>query len=163
MGCGPQETFRACADIAIGESDPDNSFNQIFAQTKKTPVQVPQFLNQKFTAVPESVHQSNLNNKKSFTLPIITNEIKRKKPDYVESVNENTLPSVTVRKEIKRRRPVKKDSKDNVSKVLDNLIDSIESCEAVGVYKGVPGMSQWCNLNCNHVPRNCPPTHCSCL
>ena len=35
------------------------------------------------------------------------------------------------------------------------------SCEGVGAWN-TPAMADWCNTNCNHVPKNCPATHCVC-
>lgn len=36
-------------------------------------------------------------------------------------------------------------------------------CEpAPGPWENVPGLKQWCNLNCNHVPSFCPESHCVC-
>ena len=147
VGCGPQETFRACADIAIGQ-DQANAVHQLLAKTptQKTPVQVSHFLNQKFTAVPEKVYKNNL---KSFTLPILKSNINQTEEQ---------------RKIVKYRvKPPVKDASKTVLSALDNLINSVEKCEAVGVYRGVPGMNKWCDTNCNHVPKNCPPTHCKCL
>jgi len=35
-------------------------------------------------------------------------------------------------------------------------------CEAVGLYKNVYGMTEWCRVNCFHVPSFCPSSHCLC-
>ena len=46
---------------------------------------------------------------------------------------------------------------------IDKLLETIGTCLPVGVFRKVPGMKDWCNENCNHVPRNCPITHCQCI
>ena len=38
----------------------------------------------------------------------------------------------------------------------------ILNCEATSTFKAQIGMTQWCNENCNHVPRNCPESMCVC-
>ena len=46
---------------------------------------------------------------------------------------------------------------------IDKLLETIGTCLPVGVFRKVPGMKDWCSENCNHVPRNCPITHCQCI
>ena len=49
-------------------------------------------------------------------------------------------------------------SKDDESDDHDTLLD----CEATSTFKNQVGMKKWCNDNCNHVPKNCPKSMCSC-
>ncbi|XP_063844981.1 chorion peroxidase-like isoform X3 [Scylla paramamosain] len=35
-------------------------------------------------------------------------------------------------------------------------------CMAVGIWAVLPGMNEWCFLNCLHHPSYCPPSHCIC-
>lgn len=39
---------------------------------------------------------------------------------------------------------------------------STSSCQAVGAWSGDAGMDSWCTTNCNHPIPYCPPTQCSC-
>ena len=44
----------------------------------------------------------------------------------------------------------------------NNILEHFSSCHAIGNYSKRPGMDDWCNLNCNHTPPNCPTDMCSC-
>ena len=35
-------------------------------------------------------------------------------------------------------------------------------CRPTDIYASQPGMTQWCNVNCNYNPPNCPSSHCIC-
>jgi len=39
---------------------------------------------------------------------------------------------------------------------------STSVCQATGAWSGSPGMDSWCVTNCNHAIPYCPPAHCSC-
>ena len=54
-------------------------------------------------------------------------------------------------------------SDENIITTIDKLLQTVGTCVPVGASKLVPGMKEWCNQNCNHVPRNCPKTHCKCF
>lgn len=90
LGCGPQEMFRACSDIAI-EGTPVNNDNSISDEKEVSSGFGPQGV---------STHQG--------------------------SNGENM------------------------------------QCQPVPPYDRVPGMTDWCEINCSHVPRFCPPSHCQC-
>ena len=49
-------------------------------------------------------------------------------------------------------------SRNDGQKVSDNMLN----CEATSAWSGQPAMRQWCNDNCNHVPKNCPASMCVC-
>ncbi|XP_066972309.1 peroxidase-like [Macrobrachium rosenbergii] len=36
------------------------------------------------------------------------------------------------------------------------------SCKGVGLWKALPGIDDWCKINCLHVPSFCPTSHCYC-
>ena len=54
-------------------------------------------------------------------------------------------------------------SDENIITTIDKLLQTVGTCVPVGASKLVPGMKEWCNQNCKHVPRNCPKTHCKCF
>ncbi len=50
---------------------------------------------------------------------------------------------------------------------LDLQNDKSKKCTlrckpAKGLFEKVPGLENWCNTNCNHVPKYCPSIHCKC-
>lgn len=37
-----------------------------------------------------------------------------------------------------------------------------KQCTGVGAYKNQPGIDDYCNQMCNHIPPHCPASHCAC-
>ena len=107
-GCGPQETFRACADIRI-------------KQGLKHPL------------------QPSLNSHVGTAVPAV--------PGFHPS------PTVSV--------PVPQ--VHTSGQVPLSEAQPLSSCSPVGPYIKVPGMADWCNINCRHSPAYCPPSHCACV
>ena len=109
VGCGPQETFRACADFSIKQG----------SQYQFQPPRVSHV----GTAVP-AVPGYHL-------LPVVSGFLAPQVPSAVKVSIPQPLP--------------------------------IFSCAPVGPYIKVPGMADWCNLNCRHDPAHCPASHCRCV
>ena len=51
---------------------------------------------------------------------------------------------------------------DETDRTSNEIIDVILVCEPTSTFKAQDGMKQWCNDNCNHVPKNCPSSMCVC-
>ena len=103
VGCGPQETFRACSDFSITASDnlqvPSNGLASHAGASRP--------------AAPVYHHQ----------------------PPKAQVPSRDTVPLPK---------------------------PSPSSCTPVGPYMRVPGMTDWCQQNCQHHPPHCPPSHCHC-
>ncbi|RWS06298.1 uncharacterized protein B4U79_02654, partial [Dinothrombium tinctorium] len=103
VGCGPQETFRACADIRIGGQKGSNSDDRRRAINFE---------------------------------PEISRET-----DFEPEVSQP-------RDDDEGEEPKRPESGGG------------ENCVGTGAYAVVPGMDNWCKINC--AAGFCPPTHCSC-
>jgi len=192
VGCGPQETFRACADISIlpkkqsfnsdinfvpspvDLTDTSHNYPSDFLpsppddskiETKGTVQPQSNFIGQTFTAVPEDVHKNNKMIYPTKSLPIIDHSVL---PSIPKHIKRKKVVRVKIRP--KGQAPIFIDplntlpyEQNKINSAILNVVNSLKTCVAIGSYKSVPGMSKWCNENCNHTPRNCPQTHCQCF
>ena len=59
----------------------------------------------------------------------------------------------------KTQKPVTQKPEPATQEPATTVVNPSKRCKAVGMWKTVSGMEQWCNDNC---PSRCPPSHCRC-
>ena len=133
-GCGPQETFINCADIAIdgdGGSNPATTKSPVPSTSTSTPVPTTTKTATKVTSLPSTTTK-----KSSTQLP-------------TSSPKTSTLaPSTT---------PSTSSGNHNPTCAADEKSD----CIGVGVYDGL-GYESWCNIYCGMKSRACTADLCEC-
>lgn len=185
VGCGSQETFRGCADVAIsgyrGFDDaappkrPQNARPSISNIPKQeTPPPRPQ-------PRPPRPTRPRRPSRKPFTPPSRRPVYTRKPPTKPSTAYNyprrrySTTKTTTTRYPRSRPTPVwnnrpytkapstKKPRLTHKPKPTTKkpvMQSGGNYCVAVGVWKNVSGMASWCDLNCAR--GYCPSTHCSC-
>jgi len=135
IGCGPQETFRACSDIRISRSG--KTLPKITTKRPTTTTEPPNTTN--FESEDETTTENFLETTTEFDAPETTT--------IQITTTTTTTKSPKLKKKLKRKRKRKKKQK---------------TCHAQGVWKHSAGFDDWCNQNCNHRPAYCPKSHCKC-
>lgn len=157
-GCGPQEEFRACADVAI-VSHPEGSSNGTESELwdSVTPT------------LPQPLHINNVPRDNKIphapsTIAVTPNKFLNsgfKNRVWKSLTKKPTAPFPTT------TAPQKHSGSHRTSKSgpgTSPLVSqqTVRRCHAVGVWHQITTMDDWCSTNCHHVPSFCPPTHCAC-
>ncbi|GIY88160.1 chitin-binding type-4 domain-containing protein [Caerostris extrusa] len=185
VGCGPQETFRGCADVAVGDVETND-----IMPFKENPKE-----KQTISAIP-----SRRTTQKQRYRPRLTQAPASKPSTRRPYYNRRPISPITTRKPYSRRtrptrpskptqptpyrplntrvpltkkprptykaRPTYKVRPTYKPKTSPKKVTNIETegndggCKAVGVWASISGIASWCDTNCAR--GYCPSSHCDC-
>ncbi|XP_068250185.1 alpha-amylase-like [Palaemon carinicauda] len=135
LGCGPQEEFRACADVAISAQK-----SRSWYSTPKP--EVPPTLSPTIIPPPVSTTKTEPPRRTTTRRPTTT-----KRPRPLTTTTTRPTPLSTSTGTLETLLPTKPPG---------------PSCHGTNGWQVVNGMNEWCMRNCNHVPPFCPASHCLC-
>ena len=119
MGCGPQETFRACSDIQILDTGGSGAGDHVNHDDKLNMKNIHKDKRRKIKVIRKKI--IGVKNSKPYLLSVITlNERKSNRDLGRNTFKENT----------KNYKQIKKNLQDY--EIIDNLISTIRTCKAVG-------------------------------
>lgn len=145
VGCGPQEEFRACADVAVVAQPTWTS--EGFTANASTEVSESVTSSYTWYSTPDPITLSPT--EKPPPPPTTTTRTTTRRPTSTRRTTRPTTRRTTTPRPATTPAQLKSTPAPN-------------SCRAVGAWKDVPGMDDWCVRNCLHTPPFCPASHCTC-
>ncbi|XP_043205893.1 uncharacterized protein LOC122372583 [Amphibalanus amphitrite] len=158
VGCGPQEEFYGCSDVAVGDDVGPSDY-------RPTVPEVPNEVDEARKARPIPA---------AAPVPIPARPAARpaRPTRPVQSKVRPVRPVRPARPEVRPARPEVRPIRPRIrparptspatSAPTTEVEPAARVCVSVGAMSRVPGMDAWCQLNCNHSPRYCPPEICRC-
>ena len=149
VGCGPQEEFYGCSDVAIG------------GEKHQTPPRVAKTTPSRRKTTPPMRKTTPPKRKTTPPMRKTTPPMRTTRPPK----RMTTPPMRTTRRPKRMTTPAMRKTtpprrKTTPAEVLPPGWCGLECC-AVGVWRKIQSMDNWCVINC--VRGYCPPTHCICL
>ncbi|XP_042867363.1 uncharacterized protein LOC122250106 isoform X2 [Penaeus japonicus] len=169
VGCGPQEEFRACADVAVvaqptwtsvGFTDGANDTSQSSESVTSS---------YSWYSTPDPITPPTLSPTEKPPPPPTTPSRASTRPTRRPTTT-RTRPFTRTPRPTRppTRRTTRPSTRRTTSPRPTTTPAQLKStaapsaCRAVGVWQNVPGMNEWCLRNCLHTPPFCPASHCSC-
>nr|XP_045582906.1 uncharacterized protein LOC123745862 [Procambarus clarkii] len=185
VGCGPQEEFRACADVAVAAQQTGSSVGvtsllengadaggQGYTYSWYPKASLAPLFTTTFRPTLGSTRRPTTHTSIPSSSPSLTRRPRPSKPRPGKSRPSKPRPgkyhpskprpgkSRPSKPRLGKSRPSRPRSSTPVP--VSSPSEPSKDCRAVGVWQRVPGMDGWCVQNCFHVPSFCPPSHCTC-
>ncbi|XP_015792569.1 uncharacterized protein LOC107369157 [Tetranychus urticae] len=162
-GCGPQETFRACADVRINsKSNKEDDECDDDDRDEKIEKEISEVDNDIDSSSPKISSTTTTNPKDEIERESVT-----EKPKLYSGTRRSWTTEATEKesstKWVREKEPTTPKSIQSVltpKSVSDVTSNGLLKCIPVGRYRKSSGMERWCLDNCN--VGFCPPTHCKC-
>ena len=168
LGCGPQETFINCADIAIVESNEaaTTSSHTIFQSSTMSAIMGATSI--KPSTSPNSPNTSTVSQSTASASSMSDITVPTSNKDEVnaaDSAVNSTKRYLTASKSSEISETIVASSSTTTTASTHLLTDMIVSpsickCKGVNAFANFPGMEDWCSINC--LRGFCPESHCKC-
>ncbi|KAK3104473.1 hypothetical protein FSP39_002816, partial [Pinctada imbricata] len=161
-GCGPQEQFYGCSDVAIraANSFPEKTTSKTTAKPTTTTTAKPTTTTTQQTT---TTQRPTTTTRQTTTTVRPTTTTVRPTTTTQQPTTTTTLPTTTtIRPTTTTTRPTTTTTTKATTTMGNgsNNLQRMHLCRGAGAYRAVPGMTWWCKINCHR--GFCPRSHCAC-
>ncbi|XP_052703443.1 uncharacterized protein LOC128179830 [Crassostrea angulata] len=172
LGCGPQEEFYGCSDIAV-EGKSKINLSTTKATTKPTTTTKATAKTSTTTTTTPSTTSSTTTTtaSTSTTVETTTNPTTATITKPSTTTTQTTTPTTTIPTTTQKPKQTTKStprfssttgsSNGSGNRLVSNGGSAKKKCSPTDVWKKTPGMTQWCVTNCRM--GYCPASHCVCV